>query len=265
MQETNRRLLPLRRKISAPLLLERSSEFHEESDAKSRSNSARSQCSSSPQSGNNSRYRGSPSETGLIPPLTPVDATRDREGEGERRLLRRPSEHFLEVLEEEQKRRVLPKIQTQPCAVGAHRRTSFAQDSMREAKHRGTDVVLLNALNDSPFSCIKHSGTQGTDSVSAGRLGERPIVNIPSGRVLRKVNSLPLLMSRSGETSGLVRASTPPHSRLDRGYGSTWTTLNHLRTGEHNVSGIGDVDEGDDENFGMVCEWLKQCENARAS
>ena len=262
MQKGEQRLLGLRQRMTAPSLLGRSAEPNDDP-----SSGTSSRYSSSPRSADNFRCRESPPDVTTTFPF-PVAEESENDNRG---LVRRPSEHFLEVLERE-KGQTLPRIQAKARRRVTHSGCPREFEPGARRRDEGltgdgtTDVQqILNALNGGNICSYKHLKTRGTDSGSAG--GQECLNDTRSRKTLSRVTSLPEIVPRSMETScGTITTTAPPRERLSR-FSSDLAGSSYAASAERDSPGSC-TNGGQDiahEKYGMIREWLKECEEARTS
>lgn len=276
MKKSDKSLLPLRGKISPPTIL--NSENHANEQRCYNKEIANSMVtrerlfSASSRSASSSKHESSLSDVrSMTPPFTPPANINGDHGF----LFRRPSEHFLEVLEEHKLRETLPKVLSASCLPPL--RKAFQGEDSSKRSLKGTKV----AFNDNYEATF--SRPAGPDRNSLFLVSETrrqvPTPNHVNEKLLRKTNSLPLIKTGSALTSGIdyvnvsgfqnhtTSAITSQENKLDECVDRT----HNLTIDEYLDKDLCDEDEELDEDdneqtlekFSMICHWLKDCEKAK--
>ena len=270
MKKTHNSLLPLRGKISPPTILNCLNHSTEQKTNKSRETAngvdGRERLfSASTMSACSSKHGSTFSERDLTPPFTPP-ANGDRAF-----LFRRPSEHFLEVLEEHKPERpTVPKVRSSSCLPPLGK-TTQGEDSQKK-NLRGTKIAFSGYLN-------------GEDAVSrkvelnGGRLvvvSDRTATNLANKKILRKSHSLPLIKPYSAFTArtdcadfSVFESHTPTDTLNEEQKLNTCDSVNDSPIEEYLEELCDEDDDKQDDNeeplekFSMICHWLKECEKAK--
>lgn len=276
MQKSEKSLLPLRRKISPPTIL--NCEYHatEQRDGdKEITNSVPGRrerlFSASSRSISSSKHDSSLSERCLTPPFTPPGNYYEIKESGTQSFhLRRPSEHFLEVLHKHDQ--TLPKVPS-ATSLPPLRKPNQREDSSKRTPGE-TKIAFNGSVHDEAFSreCCE---TQLL-LVSGAKKGFVTPIHT-NGRILRKTNSLPLIKTCSALTNGLCDINVSSFENRTKSAVRRENTLNGTEHAckpfdenleeTNNESEVFDDDEEEQdlEKFGMICHWLQECEKAKVT
>lgn len=281
-QKSEPNLLPLRRKLSPPTIVNFENHATEQGDDDKEITNA--VCkrerlfSASSRSVSSSKYEPSLSERCLTPPFTPPAIYEQRENVTESFHLRRPSEHFLEVLEAHKGDQTLPKVLS-ATSLPPLRKMSHGEDSPKSRRPWETKIAfggnICNGAITRPIECSESQLLL----VSGARKGF-VTPNHANGKILRKTNSLPLIKTCSALTNGLsdingssfrnrtksaVMKQEKQEKFVDQSERARPPFNENLE--ELDIDNEIFCDEEEDEQniekFSMICHWLKDCEKAK--
>jgi len=280
MNKTESSLLPLRSKISPPTIL--NFEYHDAEQVdgdKGITNTAGKKerlFSDSSRSISSSKYEPSSSERCLTPPFTPPANNESRGNFTQSFLSRRPSEHFLEVLEAHKQGQTLPKVLS-ATSLPPLRKPIHGEADSSERTPGVTKIAVSGSVCNGAFSRPAECCESQLLLVSGERKGSIT-PNHANGKILRKTNSLPLIKTCSALTNGLVdlNGSFFQNRTKSAVFKQEKTQDESERTRspfDGNLEEINDIievfdeDEEDQdlEKFSMICQWLKECEEAQVT
>lgn len=280
MQSADKCLLPLRRKISPATILnlenhttengEGNGEIKEVVGKRERLFSASSRSVSSVST---SKYNSS-----LAPPFTPPVNNCETQGNVAHGFhWRRPSEHFLEVLEAENK---VDKTQlkTSPSHSLPPLRKTNQREDLPKALLGETKIAFEGSVCKGGYFRPAES-SDGQLLLPSGSKKEFITPVSTNGKILRKTNSLPLIRTCSALTNGLTELNiTCPRYRTKSAIFRRETTANETEHTENSCKAFDenledtndetfddDLVEQDTEKFSMICHWLKECEKAKVT
>lgn len=280
MKKSDNSLLPLRGKISPPTILNCENHAVEQREcSKETINTVGGRerlFSASSRSATSSKHESTLSERCLTPPFTPSV-------NGEHGLLsRRPSEHFLEVLEEQNERQTLPKVFSASC-LPPLRKTNQGENSSKRT-FRGAKIAFSANINgEGAFSRQVEPNENRPLLLVSGARRELTAPNYVNKPILRKTHSLPLIKTCSALTTGIgcinvsgvqnritsavvSQEQTSPVEFVDRPH--------NLPIADEYIEELCNEDEELDqddeeetslEKFAMICHWLKDCEKAKVT
>ena len=280
MKKSDKSLLPLRGKISPPTILNCDNHAYEQPyhDKETANDTAKRErmFSVSSRSACSSKHDSSLSEVrSMTPPFTPP--TNNTNGD-QGFLVRRPSEHFLEVLGEHKSRETLPKVLSASC-LPPLRNASQGEDAIKKniKDLKGTNGVMNNNY-DGAFS---RPVAPDNNTLLLGPGGRRRM-STPIGvekEHLRKTNSLPLIKTGFALTTGTdcindsafhkhtKSAFTSQENKIDECVDHIQNVKIDEYLDEELCDEDGVIDQNDDEEtfekFSMICHWLKDCEKAK--
>ncbi|XP_029180841.1 uncharacterized protein LOC114948459 [Acropora millepora] len=279
MNNSENNLLPKRRTMSPPLLTNLQAhttkqtaggkESMDPASRKERLFSASSRTSSS-----SPKYEPSLSEKCITPPFTPhLELSNERENLTKNFHLRRPSEHFLEVLG------------AQKTGHSALSKTKSGTSlPPLQKRNDGEELVNLSSgevkIAFSESVCSVGSSKQRNDDNQILFLSgtKKPFVepNHTNGKILRKTNSLPLIKTSSNQTNGLSflsgslhrnrtnSAVVRPQGVLDEPQTVPLPFDENLEDEKEDAEILDEREEEQDlAKFSMICQWLKDCEKAK--
>ena len=268
MKKTHNSLLPLRGKISPPTILNCLNHATEQKNHKSRESTkpagGRERLfSASTMSASSSKHGSTFSERDLTPPFSPP-ANGDRAF-----LFRRPSEHFLEVLEEHKQRPTVPKVRSSSCLPPLGK-TTQGEDSQKR-NLRGTKIAFSGYLNGEDVSRQVESNGRRL------QVGSDPTAtNLNNKKILRKSHSLPLIKPYTAFTAGIdcgnvtvLESHTPTDILNEEQKLNTCDHVNDSPIEEYSEELCNEGEPLEDneketlEKFSMICHWLKECEKAK--
>lgn len=273
MKKSDNSLLPLRGKMSPPTFLNCESHATEQKDYNRETTNpvfGRERLfSASSMSASSSKHD---SERCLTPPFTPP-------ANGEHGvLLRRPSEHFLEVLEEHKQGPTLPKVLSASCLPPL--RQAFQGEDSSKRILRGTKIAFSGNVHGETAFSRQVESNGGPLLLVSGDRRELTAPNLVNKRILRKSQSLPLIKPCSALTAGIDYLNVSGfqnHTQSailseEQKVVDTCNRTNNSPINEY-LEEISDedeeIDEDDEENtlekFSMICHWLKDCEKAKVS
>jgi len=275
MKKTHNSLLPLRGKISPPTILNCLNHSTEQKNYKSRETTkpvgGRERLfSASSMSAYSSKHGSTISDINLTPPFTPP-ANDDRAF-----LFRRPSEHFLEVLEEHKQRPTVPKVRSSSCLPPLGK-TTQGEDSAQKRNLRGTQIAFSGYLNGEDAVSRQVESNGGRLLISEQR-SDPTATNLANKKMLRKSHSLPLIKPCTAFTAGIdcVNVSvagghTPTDISIEEQKLNTCDRADNAPIKEYLEEMCDDesdaLDHNDEEEtlekFSMICDWLKECEKAK--
>ena len=274
MKKTHNNLLPLRGKISPPTILNCLNQSTEQKNYKSRETTeavgGRERLfSASTMSAASSKQGSTFSERALTPPFTPP-ANGDRAF-----LFRRPSEHFLEVLEEHKQRPTVPKVRSSSCLPPLGKTTQGEESQKRNL--RGTKIAFSGYLNGEDVVSRQVESNGGRLLVVSEQRSDPTATNLANKKILRKSQSLPLIKPYTAFTPGIdcvnvsVFESHSPSDILNEEQKlNTCDNMDNAPIEEYleELCDEGEPLEQDDEEetlekFSMICHWLKECEKAK--
>lgn len=272
MKKTHNSLLPLRGKISPPTILNCLNHSTEQKNYKSHETTkpvgGRERLfSASTMSASSSKHGSTFSERDFTPPFTPP-ANGDRAF-----LFRRPSEHFLEVLEENKQRPTVPKVRSSSCLPPLGK-TTQGEDSQKK-NLRGTKIAFSGYLNGEDI-VSRQVESNGGRLLASEQRSDPTVTNLANKKILRKSHSLPLIKPYTAFTAGIdcVNVSvsgshTPTDILNDEQKLNTCDRMDNAPIEEYSeeLCDEGDPLEDDEEEtlekFSMICHWLKECEKAK--
>ena len=275
MKKSHNSLLPLRGKISPPTILNCLNHSTEQKNNKSceptKAVGRRERLfSASTMSAASSKHGSTFSERDLTPQFTPP-ANGDRAF-----LFRRPSEHFLEVLEEHKQRPTVPKVRSSSCLPPLGK-TTKGEDSQKK-NLRGTKIAFSGYLNGEDAISRKDDSNGGRLVVVSEQGSDRTATKLANKKILRKSHSLPLINPYNAFTAGtdcvnvsVFESHTPTDTLNEDQKLNTCDRLNDSPIEEYLEEPCDDEDDPlkqDDEEkplekFSMICDWLKECEKAK--
>lgn len=271
MHNSENNLLPKRRTMSPPLLTNLQAhttkqtaggkESMDPASRKERLFSASSRTSSS-----SPKYEPSSSEKCITPPFTPpLELSNESENLTKNFHLRRPSEHFLEVLgAQKMEHSALSKTKSGTSLPPLQKRND------------GEELVNLSSaevkIAFSGSVCSVGSSKQRNDDNQLLLLSgtKKPFVEPKhtNGKILRKTNSLPLnglsflngSVHRNRTNSAVVR----PQTVLDESQTVPLPFDENLEDQKEDAEILDEREEEQDlAKFSMICQWLKDCEKAK--
>lgn len=278
MKKSDKSLLPLRGKISPPTILNCDNHTDQRYLDKETANdmakrerlfsvSSRSACSS--------KHDSSLSEVrSMTPPFTPpTNNTNEDQGF----LVRRPSEHFLEVLGEHKSRESLPKVLSASC-LPPLRNASQGEDAIkRNLKDlKGTNGVMNDHYDGTFTRPVAPDNNTLLLGPSSRRRMSTPI-SVAKKR-LRKTNSLPLIKTGfalttetdSKNNSAFHNHTTSALTNQEKKIEEYADRIKNVTIDEYLDEELCDGDEviaqEDEETlekYSMICHWLKDCEKAK--
>ena len=273
MKKTHNSLLPLRGKISPPTILNCLNHSTEQKNYKSRETTkpvgGRERLfSASTMSAHSSKHGSTISDKDLTPPYT-SPANGDRAF-----LFRRPSEHFLEVLEEHKQRPTVPKVRSSSCLPPLGKTTQVEDSQKRNL--RGTKIAFSGYLNGEDAASRKVESNGGRLLVSEQR-STPTAANLANKKILRKSHSLPLIKPCTAFTAGIdcvnvsvSESHTPTDILNEEQKLNTCDRVDNAPIKEYLEEMCDESDplEHNDEEetlekFSMICDWLKECEKAK--
>lgn len=274
MKKTHNSLLPLRGKISPPTILNCLNHSTAQKNNKSRETTnavgGRERLfSASTMSASSSKHGSTFSERDLTPPFTaPVN------GDGAF-LFRRPSEHFLEVLEEHKQKPTVPKVRSSSCLPPLGK-TTQGEDSQKK-NLRGAKIASSGYLNGEDAVSRKVESNGGRLVVVSEQVSDRTAMNLANKKVLRKSHSLPLIKPYTAFTPGkdcvnvsVFESHTPTDTLNEEQKLNTCDRVNDSPIEEYLEEPCDDgnpLEQHDKEEtlekFSMICHWLKECEKAK--
>ena len=277
MQSTDKCLLPLRRKISPATILnlenhttgkgEGNEEITKVVGKRERLFSASSTSVSSVSSSKHSST--------LAPPFTPPVNNCETQGNVAHGFhWRRPSEHFLEVLEAENK-----VDKTQLKTSPSHSLPPLRKTNQREDLPTALLGETKIAFEGSVCKFRPAESSDGQLLLLSGSKKEFLTPVSTNGKILRKTNSLPLIRTCSALTNGLTELNiTCPRYRTKSAVFRRENNLNETEHTENPCKAFDekledtndetfddDLVEQDTEKFSMICHWLKECEKAKVT
>lgn len=274
MKKTHNSLLPLRGKISPPTILNCLNHSTAQKNNKSRETTnavgGRERLfSASTMSASSSKHGSTFSERDLSPPFT-APANGDRAF-----LFRRPSEHFLEVLEEHKQKPTVPKVRSSSCLPPLGK-TTQGEDSQKK-NLRGAKIASSGYLNGEDAVSRKVESNGGRLVVVSEQVSDRTAMNLANKKVLRKSHSLPLIKPYTAFTPGkdcvnvsVFESHTPTDTLNEEQKLNTCDRVNDLPIEEYLEEPCDDgnpLEQHDKEEtlekFSMICHWLKECEKAK--
>ena len=274
MKKTHNNLLPLRRKISPPTILNCLNQSTEQKNYKSREATkpvgARERLfSASTMSASSSKHGSTVSERALTPPFTPP-ANGDRTF-----MFRRPSEHFLEVLEEHKQRPTVPKVRSSSCLPPLGK-TIQGGDSQKK-NLRGTKIAFNGYLNGEDILSRQVESNRGRLLVVSEQRSDPTETNPANKKILRKSQSLPLIKPYAAFTTGIesvnvsfFESHSPSDILNEEQKLNTSDRIDNAPIEEYleELCDEGETLDQDDEGetlekFSMICHWLKDCEKAK--
>lgn len=274
MKKTHNSLLPLRGKISPPTILNCLNHSTAQKNNKSRETTnavgGRERLfSASTMSASSSKDGSTFSERDLTPPFTaPAN------GDGAF-LFRRPSEHFLEVLEEHKQKPTVPKVRSSSCLPPLGK-TTQGEDSQKK-NLRGAKIASSGYLNGEDAVSRKVESNGGRLVVVSEQVSDRTAMNLANKKVLRKSHSLPLIKPYTAFTPGkdcvnvsVFESHTPTDTLNEEQKLNTCDRVNDSPIEEYLEEPCDDgnpLEQHDKEEtlekFSMICHWLKECEKAK--
>lgn len=277
MQNSENSLLPLRRKISPPTILNFEAHAIEQADGDKEITNALGKrerlLSASSRSVSTLKYKPSLSERCLTPPFTPLANCDIRENSSQSFRVRRPSEHFLEVLEAQKGGQTLPKMPSATSLPPLQKPPSHSEDSLRKTTGEVKTAFSGNVSNGGfsrPIDC---------DSQLLLESGARKAfltLNQANGKILRKTNSLPVIKTSSTLTNGLSDINGSPFRnrtksaviRRERAVDESERARSPFDENLEEIDHVNQVfdedeEEQDPEKVSMIRNWLKECEKAK--
>lgn len=274
MKKTHNSLLPLRGKISPATILNCLNHSTAQKNNKSRETTnavgGRERLfSASTMSASSSKHGSTFSERDLTPPFTaPAN------GDGAF-LFRRPSEHFLEVLEEHKQKPTVPKVRSSSCLPPLGK-TTQGEDSQKK-NLRGAKIASSGYLNGEDAVSRKVESNGGRLVVVSEQVSDRTAMNLANKKVLRKSHSLPLIKPYTAFTPGkdcvnvsVFESHTPTDTLNEEQKLNTCDRVNDSPIEEYLEEPCDDgnpLEQHDKEEtlekFSMICHWLKECEKAK--
>ena len=279
MHNSEKNLLPMRRTMSPPVLtnLQAHTTTQAAGDNESMNLASKTErlfSASSRTSSSSPKFEPSLSEKCITPPFTsPLELSNERETLTKNFLLRRPSEHFLEVLG------------AQKMGHSASSKTiSGTSLPPLQRRNHGEELVNLSSgevkLAVSGSICSGGSSKQRNDDNQLLSLSgtKKPFVepNHTNGKILRKTNSLPLIKTSFYQTNGLSNinesvhrnrtnsAVVRPQEALDESQTVPLPFDESLEDQKEDAEIVDEREEEQDlEKFSMICQWLKDCEKAK--
>lgn len=276
MHNAEKSLLPLRRKISPPAILnfETHATEHVDDDKEITNTEGKRErlFSASSRGISASKYEPSLSERCLTLPFTPPATSDTKETFTQSFHLRRPSDHFLEVLEEQKGGQPFPKVPSAtslpPLGKPSHGE-DLSKRTLGELKIAFTGSVCNSGLSH-PSDCDNQL------LLSSGTKTAFEAPNHANRKVLRKTNSLPVIKTYYNTlTNGLSDMNNATfQSRTKSAVIRQERTLDESETRapfDENLeelddeNGVFEEDEEqmDLEKFSMIRHWLKECEKAK--
>lgn len=274
MKKSHNSLLPLRGKVSPPTIFNCENHSTEQKNYKRETTKpvgGRERLfSASTMSASSSKHGSTISERDLTPPFTPP-------ANGDRGFLyRRPSEHFLEVLEEHKQRPTLPKVRSSSCLPPLGK--AIQGEDSQKRNLRATKIAFSGNLNGEDVVCRQLESDGGRLLVLSEERREPTATNLPNKKILRKSQSLPLIKPCTAFTTGIdsVNVSvfenrTPSEILNEEKKLNTCDRVNNSPPIEEYLEELCDegdpLDQDDEEEnlekFSMICHWLKECEKAK--
>lgn len=274
MKKTHNSLLPLRGKISPPTILNCLNHSTAQKNNKSRETTnavgGRERLfSASTMSASSSKHGSTFSERDLTPPF---NAPANGDGAF---LFRRPSEHFLEVLEEHKQKPTVPKVRSSSCLPPLGK-TTQGEDSQKK-NLRGAKIASSGYLNGEDAVSRKVESNGGRLVVVSEQVSDRTAMNLANKKVLRKSHSLPLIKPYTAFTPGkdcvnvsVFESHTPTDTLNEEQKLNTCDRVNDSPIEEYLEEPCDDgnpLEQHDKEEtlekFSMICHWLKECEKAK--
>ena len=265
-------VLPLRRKITPPSILNCEAHPIEQAEGDKEVTNALGKrerlFSASSRSVSSLKYEPSLSDRSITPPFTPPTNCniREKSSQSQSFLLRRPSEHFLEVLEAQKGGQ--PQKRLSATSLPPLQKPSHLEDFLK--KTSGGNIS--NGGFSRPIDC----GNQLL--LESGAKKAFVTLNQANGKILRKTNSLPLIQTCSALTNGLsdINGSSfrnrTKSAVMRREKALDESELERLPFDE-NLEEMDDANQGFDEDdeeqgvekFSMIYDWLKECEKAKTT
>lgn len=279
MKRSDNSLLPLRGKISPPTILNCESHGTEQRDHNRETTNPvfrrERLFSASTMSASSSKHDSTLSERCLTPPFTPP-ANGDHGF-----LFRRPSEHFLEVLDEHKQGTTLPKVLSASCLPPL--RQAFQGEDSSKRILRGTKIAFSGDVHGEGTFSRQVESNGGPLLLVSGERREVAAPNLDNKRILRKTHSLPLIKTCAALTTGIdylnvsgFQNHTPSAILSEEQKRDTCDGTHNSPIDEYleeicdedeelDEDGYEDGEEQTVEKFTMICHWLKDCEKAKVS